>query len=60
MNKLSKAEIFRRAAELFAGGVSRSQPSWDELGDRAFAGMIAELRHPEHYITLRCRDAGYE
>lgn len=60
----SGAEIFRRASESFAGGVARSQPNWNELGDRAFAGMCAENNTYESgkrmAIEWRCRDAGYD
>lgn len=61
MKTPTKAEIFRRAAEAFAGGVARSQPNWNELGDRAFTGILAENNgNREHWIRVRCRDAGWE
>jgi hypothetical protein len=59
----SGAEIFRRAAESFAGGVARSQPNWNELGDRAFAGMCFENNscdaNKRMAIEWRARDAGW-
>jgi hypothetical protein len=60
----SGAEIFRRASESFGEGVARSQPNWNELGDRAWASMLAENNTYESgkrmAIEWRARDAGWE
>lgn len=61
---MTKAATFRRASETFNEGVARSYPSYNELGDRAFAALLAENNtYPagrEAAIWWRCKDAGME